>query len=65
MSRMIIFHVFRFALMEEKIILTTILRKFNVVATTNLNHIPLLAELVLRPKNELLVKFTRRKTRQE
>ena len=57
-----IFHVFRFALMEEKIILTTILRKFDVAATTNINNIPLLAELVLRPKNQLLVKFTRRKT---
>ena len=57
-----IFHVFRFALMEEKIILTTILRKFDVTATTNINNIPLLAELVLRPKNQLLVKFTRRKT---
>ena len=60
-----IFHVFRFALMEEKIILTTILRKFDVAATTNLDDIPLLAELVIRPKKELLVKFTRRKTRQK
>ena len=53
-----IFLVFRFALMEEKIILTTILRKFDVAATTNLkDDIPLLAELVLRPKHELLVRF--------
>ena len=52
-------------MMEEKIILTTILRKFDVAATTNLDDIPLLAELVLRPQRELLVKFTRRKTRQK
>ena len=47
-------------MMEEKIILSTILRKFNVSAVTKPQEISLLAELVLRPKYGLHVQFSKR-----
>ena len=54
-------------MMEEKIILSSILREFDVLPTSSrgLEDIPLLAELVLRPKNGLFVKFTKRKRIQQ
>lgn len=54
--------VCRFAMMEEKIILSSLLRKFNVHAVTKPQDISLLAELVLRPKNGLHVQFSKRST---
>ena len=45
--------IFRFAMMEEKIILSSILRRFDILPHRKLaNHqdLKLLAELVLRPK---------------
>jgi len=41
----------KFAVMEEKIVLSSILRKFNLKCTTDAKDIPLLPELILRPKN--------------
>ena len=49
-------------MMEEKIILSSLLRKFNVYAVTKPQDISLLAELVLRPKNGLHVQFSKRST---
>ena len=49
-------------MMEEKIILSSLLRKFNVHAVTKPQDISLLAELVLRPKNGLHVQFSKRST---
>ena len=62
---MIDMFVSRFAMMEEKIILSTILRKFNVSAVTKPQEISLLAELVLRPKNGLHVQFSKRSQHNE
>ena len=63
MINLILFH-FRFAMMEEKIILSTILRKFDVFSVTKPKEISLLAELVLRPKNGLHVQFSKRHNRE-
>ena len=54
-----IFHL-RFALMEEKVMISSLLSKFSFHSELRPEDIPLLAELVLRPKNGLQVSITRR-----
>ena len=49
-------------MMEAKIILSAILRKFDIHHARDAKDLQLLAELVLRPKNGLYIKFTKRKT---
>lgn len=47
----------RFALMEEKIILVHILRKFKIKSMRTTEEIHPLADLLLRPENPVLIKF--------
>lgn len=47
----------RFAIMEEKIIISQILRKFKVKSLDKTEDITVLAELVLRPKDNLRMVF--------
>ena len=63
-TKILLFFHFRFAMMEEKIILSTILRNFDVFSVTKPKEISLLAELVLRPKNGLHVQFSKRHNRE-
>lgn len=47
----------RFAMMEEKVILAQILRKFQVTALDKKEDIKLMTELILRPKDNLRIVF--------
>ncbi|KAB7506176.1 Cytochrome P450 4C1 [Armadillidium nasatum] len=47
----------KFALMEEKVILSTFLRNFRVESTQNVQDLNLVGELILRPEKETLVKI--------
>ena len=47
----------RFALMEEKIILVHILRKFKIKSIKTTEEIHPIADLTLRPENPLLIEF--------
>jgi len=51
----------KFALMEEKVILSSIFRKFNVESTQTREELHPMAELILRPENGIEVKLTPRK----
>ena len=51
---------FRFALMEEKILISSILRKYNLRSNVKPSEIPLMAELILRPKNGIYVSLEKR-----
>ncbi|XP_067005981.2 cytochrome P450 4C1 [Anabrus simplex] len=51
----------RFALMEEKVVLSTILRNFRVTSLDRQENIKLLGELILRPKDPLKLKFLPRR----
>ena len=42
-------------MMEEKVLVSSIFRKFNLKSTVKPSEIPLLAEVILRPKNGILV----------
>ena len=46
--------------MEEKVMISSLLSKFSFHSELRPEDIPLLAELVLRPKNGLQVSITRR-----
>ena len=47
--------------MEEKIIVASVFRHFNVKALDKQEGIPLLAELILRPRDGILVHLSPRK----
>lgn len=47
----------RFAMMEEKLILSQILRRFKVISLDKREDIIQLTEMILRPKNPLKMKF--------
>ncbi|XP_074485658.1 cytochrome P450 4V8 [Sebastes fasciatus] len=51
----------RFALMEEKVIMASILRNFNVEACQKREDLRPLGELILRPENGILIKLEKRK----
>ncbi|XP_068445341.1 cytochrome P450 4V8 [Clinocottus analis] len=51
----------RFALMEEKVILASILRNFNVEACQKREDLRPLGELILRPENGIRIKLEKRK----
>ncbi|XP_045904160.1 cytochrome P450 4V2 [Micropterus dolomieu] len=51
----------RFALMEEKVILASILRKFNVEACQKREDLQPLGELILRPEKGIWIKLEKRK----
>jgi hypothetical protein len=50
----------RFAMMEEKTVISMILRNFNLQSNLRMEDIPMMAELVLRPKNGLYLTLTKR-----
>jgi len=50
----------KFAMMEEKILLSTVLRKFNLQTKMKIADIPLVAEVVLKPKNGINLIVTKR-----
>ncbi|CAN7947280.1 unnamed protein product [Ixodes hexagonus] len=52
----------KFAMSEEKIIMANILRKYKLKSLTHRDEVGLVAEIVLRPKNGLRIKFIPRKT---
>jgi len=51
----------KFAMMEEKVMLATIFRNFNVEAAEKREDIALLAELIMRPRDGLHIKISPRK----
>ncbi|XP_077286806.1 cytochrome P450 4c3 isoform X2 [Arctopsyche grandis] len=53
----------RFAILEEKTVLSTLLRKYRVESTERREDITLLGELILRPKNGLQLKIYPRRLR--
>ena len=50
----------RFALMEEKIVLSHVLRSFNVESTQTFDELLTCAELITRPKEGLFVTLGKR-----
>nr|QGQ60785.1 CYP4C [Eurytemora pacifica] len=50
----------KFATMEEKILISSVLRNFNLKSDLKVEDIPLLAEIILRPKNGIQVSITPR-----
>lgn len=53
----------KFATLEEKSVITAVLRKFKIEAIDRREDLTLLGELILRPKNGLQVKITPRPPR--
>ena len=51
---------FRFAMMEEKVIMSSVLRKYQLRTTLKAADVPLLAEVILRPKNGLQISIEKR-----
>ena len=51
----------RFALMEEKVILANILRQFEIKSLKTLDEIEPYADILLRPKNKIIIKIKARK----
>jgi cytochrome P450 len=47
----------RFALMEEKVILANILRRFEIKSLKTLDEIEPYSDLLLRPKNKITIKI--------
>lgn len=47
----------RFAMSEEKIVLANILRRFKIKSIDQRDQVELVAEVVLRPRNGLRIKF--------
>jgi cytochrome P450 len=50
----------KFALMEEKVVLATFFRNFNVEAAQTLDSVTVMVELITRPKNGLRVRLSNR-----
>lgn len=50
----------KFAMMEEKVILASVLRRFHVRALDKPTDLPVVTELVLRPLDAIRVCLTRR-----
>lgn len=51
----------RFALLEEKALISTIVRNFKITSLQKIEDIHLIAELVLRPHEGIKMKFEQRK----
>ena len=47
-------------MMEEKAVISLILRNFDLKSETKIEEVPLMAELVLRPKNGLKISLKKR-----
>jgi cytochrome P450 family 4 len=55
----------KFAVLEEKVILSNILRRYEIEAVDRRENLTILGELVLRPKNGLHIKISPRRLKQE
>jgi len=53
----------KFALMEEKVVLASVLRRFHVEALDKREELVLLGELILRPRDGVNLRLTRRQKR--
>lgn len=51
----------KFALLEEKVIISGVLRRYKIAAAERREDVSIVAELVIRAKNGLNVKLTPRK----
>ncbi|XP_072165418.1 cytochrome P450 4V2-like [Diadema setosum] len=51
----------RFAMMEDKVLVATVLRRFSVESLSSIEEVRPMAELILRPSSGIHVKLTRRK----
>jgi len=51
----------KFAMMEEKVLVSSVLRKYNLNSSVKASEIPLLAEVILRPKNGIHISLEKRK----
>ena len=47
-------------MMEEKVIMSSVLRKYQLRTTLKAADVPLLAEVILRPKNGLQISIEKR-----
>ena len=47
-------------MMEEKVLVSTVLRKFHLRTSMKPTDIPLLAEVILRPKNGIHISIEKR-----
>jgi len=50
----------KFAILEEKAIISAVLRKYRIEAVDRREDLTLLGELILRPKDGLRIKITKR-----
>jgi len=50
----------KFATMEEKVVVSSVLRKYTLRSTMTVDEIPLCAEVILRPKNGLRISLQKR-----
>ena len=50
----------RFALMEEKLIIATIARNFDIISDTPMDKLQIYGQLVLRPHEKFHIKFSKR-----
>ena len=50
----------KFAMLEEKVVLSSVLRKLRLQSLDKREDIPLLLELVLRPQNGIKIKISPR-----
>ena len=48
-------------MMEEKVLVSSVLRKYNLNSSVKASEIPLLAEVILRPKNGIHISLEKRK----
>ena len=64
LEELLIFWIFlgqRFAMMEEKVLLANILRKFEIKSLKTIEELEPVLEIVLKPSKEMLLEFTLRK----
>ena len=57
---MYLFIFCRFAMMEEKVLISSVLRKYNLRTNLKASEIPLMTEVILRPKNGLQISLEKR-----
>lgn len=54
---------YKYAMIELKVLLANVLRKFSLESLDGLDQLNVAVELILRPKNAVHVKFTERRAR--
>lgn len=50
----------KFAMLEEKVILSSVIRNYKLEAVERLEDMTILCELILRPKDGIMIKITER-----